>query len=234
MTLYHVIIVDASALRMHSALDTTEKELGELKELLLLFVPTISHVAYAKRTLCEFMELCHAVGNVKDASSKHMRIVLDTEKDKLMQLLHSLAPVTHVAYAKKTFSKMTILYHALNNIRDALIERTNSVPMDTQRRKLHSLVPVTYVAYARRTLSRILLLYRVDSNFNDALIEHMHSVLDIQNEKPERLQPLLALNIRVAYVNEKLSKTMASFRASSISVIKDASIEHMHSVLVIK
>ena len=76
-----------------------------------------------------------------------------------------------------------------------------------------------------------MLLYRVD---NDALIERMRSVLDIQKGRQEKLLLLLALGIRVAYVNEKLSKTMVQYHANNISVIKAASTEHTHNVLDIK
>lgn len=109
---------------------------------------------------------------------------------------------------KKTSSKMMMLYHALNNIKDASVEHMYSVPMVIQKAKLHLLVPVTHVACVKKTLSKIVMLYRVD-NINDALIKRMHSVPDIQKGKPEKLLLLLALDIHVAYVNEKLSKIMA-------------------------
>lgn len=95
-------------MHMHSVSDT---EKGELKVLLFLFVPTILHAAYAKRILFEFMELCHATSDSWDVSIKHMHTVLDTGKDKLAKLPHSLAPATHVAYVKMTSSKMMMLYH---------------------------------------------------------------------------------------------------------------------------
>jgi hypothetical protein len=110
------------------------------------------------------------------------------------------------------------------------------VPVDTQRGKSHLPVPVTLVAYVNKTFSKTVTLYYVDNNIDDALIERMPSVLDITKGKSDQewLRPLLALDIRVAYVNEKLSKTMVQYRANSISPIKVASIEHMHSVLDIK
>jgi hypothetical protein len=110
MTLHHAIFMhmDASAVHMHSVSDT---EKGELKVSLLLFVPNITHAAYAKRILFEFMEPYHATSNIWDVSIKHMHIVLDIEKDKLAELIHSLVPTTHVAYVKKTSLKMMTPYH---------------------------------------------------------------------------------------------------------------------------
>lgn len=233
-TLYRVIAVDASVVHTQSALDI---EKGELIRVLLLFVPITTHVAYAKRSLPEFMVLCRAISNIRDALIKHMHCVLDTEKNKLAELLISLVPVIHVAYAGKTLTMTMISYCAVKKIKDALIEHMKSVLNITKEelaKLLHLFVPVTHVVYAKKILSKTVVLYHADKNINDALIERMHSVLDTQKGKPEKLPLLLVQDTHVAYVNETLSKIMVLYHANIITVIKDASIEHMHGVLDIK
>ena len=107
--------MDASAVRMLSVLDIHVAK----GNVLLLFVPTIPHVAYAERTSFEFMELYHATSDIWDASIKHTHAVLGTEEDKPAELLHLLVPVTHVVCAKQTSPKTMTPYHALNKIKGA-------------------------------------------------------------------------------------------------------------------